>query len=162
MKYFNIKSILLGIGMGIFFTSATGMIYFNSIDVKQPMTKEEVINKAREYGMVEKSSVLKPSDTTPIPQATPSPASAATATPKPTATPSPTPTLGPEVTVAVNNGDTAVIVAQKLFDNKLISDQDAFISKMISSKAAYKMVAKQHTFRIGMTDDEIINELLSR
>lgn len=158
MKYFNIKSIVLGLGMGIFFTAATGMVYFNSIDAKKPMTKEEIVSKAKEYGMIEQSSILKQSEATPTPSVTSTPV--ATATPKPTT--EPTPTLGPEVTVAVNSGETAVIVAQKLYDNKLISDQDAFISKMIESKAAYKMVAKRHSFRVGMSVDDIINELLSR
>jgi Predicted solute binding protein len=162
MKYFNIKSIILGVGMGIFFTSATGMVYFNSIDVKQPMTKEEIVSKAKEFGLVEQSSILKPADTTPTPSATPTtaPTATPTATPKPTATSAPT--LGPEVIVTVNNGDTAVVVAKKLYDNKMIGDQDTFINKMIDSKAAYKMTARQHSFRVGMTEEEIINELLAR
>lgn len=172
MKYFNIKSIILGIGIGFIITSVYGSIYFSFTVKKTPMTKEEIISKAKEYGMVEATSVLKTSDDklsasaapseTQASSKTPVPTAAATPTPTPTPSAQPTPTLGPEVTVRVDSGDTAVIVAKKLLDSKLIDNQDSFIKLMIESGTASKMIAKEHYLRLGMTAEDIIKTLISR
>jgi hypothetical protein len=50
MRNFHIKSILLGIGIGIVLTALISVIY--SAGNKQAMSKEEIIEKARQYGMV--------------------------------------------------------------------------------------------------------------
>jgi len=168
MKYFNIKSIVLGIGIGFIITAVYGSVYFSFAVKKSPMTKEEIISKAKEYGMVEAASVLKTSADKPSASAAPSETPAPSKTPAPTAaaapTPSaqPTPTLGPEVTVRVDSGDTAVIVAKKLFDSKLIDNQESFIKFMIDSGTASKMFAKDHHLRLGMTAEDIIKTLTTR
>lgn len=160
MKYFNIKSIILGIGIGVIFTSISGMVYSGYGNASMPMSNEKIISEAKKLGMVEASSINTPAATlVPTPQPV-TPAPTPTLTPKPT--PVPTPTLGPEVIIGVNDGDTAVVVAQKLYDNKLITDKDSFVNLMVETKSAYKMFAKQHRFRVGMSNEDIINELLSR
>lgn len=158
MKYFNIKSIFLGIGIGVILTAMSGMIYFNFANSKATMTKEEIINEAKKFGMIEASSVISQ---TVMPVATINPTP--TLTPHPTSPPpTQTPTLGPEVIITVQEGDTAVIVAKKLYDGKLIDDQDSFVKMMIDSKAAYKVFAKQYHFRLGMGTQDIINSLTTR
>ncbi len=55
MERFNIKSIILGIGIGIILTSLIGWIY--SAGENTPLTKEEIIQKAKEYGLVESKAL---------------------------------------------------------------------------------------------------------
>lgn len=56
MRKFHIKSILLGVGMGIVLTAFISIIYAAG---NQPtMSKEEVIEKARQYGMVFREEVV--------------------------------------------------------------------------------------------------------
>jgi len=169
MKYFNIKSICLGIGIGIILTATTGMLYFNSVNYKEPMTKEEIINAAKAFGMIDASSVISQAVekvvSTPVtnknevvqpvePVSTP--------TPTPILTPSPTPTLGPEVIITVHAGDTAVMVAKELYDKKLIKDQNSFVKLMVDSNLTEKMFANQYSFRIGFGEHDIINALTTR
>jgi hypothetical protein len=52
MNKFNIKSILLGIGIGIIITSIASMIYFAGRDPLSGLSKEEIISQAEKYGMV--------------------------------------------------------------------------------------------------------------
>ncbi|WP_051411167.1 hypothetical protein [Acetivibrio clariflavus] len=56
MHKFHIKSILLGIGMGIVLTAIISIIYLAG---NQPtMGREEIIEKARQYGMFFKEEVI--------------------------------------------------------------------------------------------------------
>ncbi|HOQ00951.1 MAG TPA: hypothetical protein PK604_09065 [Acetivibrio clariflavus] len=56
MHKFHIKSILLGIGMGIILTAFISIIYLAG---NQPtMSREEIIERARQYGMVFKEEVI--------------------------------------------------------------------------------------------------------
>lgn len=50
MRKFHIKSILLGIGMGIVLTAFISIIY--SAGNQPTMSREDIIEKARQYGMV--------------------------------------------------------------------------------------------------------------
>lgn len=165
MKYYNIKSIILGIGIGFIITAMAGAVYFSFIVVKTPMTKEEIMTEAKKYGMIEQASLLKTTDdksSTAAPSQTATPTIAPTPAATPTPSAQPTPTLGPEVTIKVDSGDTAVLVAKKLHDNKLIDDQDSFVRQMIESGAAYKMFAKEYHLRLGMTSEDIIKILTTR
>lgn len=56
MKKFHIKSIILGIGMGMVLTSMISIIYLAGTNPK--LSKEEIITLARKYGMVEGSELL--------------------------------------------------------------------------------------------------------
>ncbi len=55
MRNFHIKSILLGMGIGMVLISIVSMIYTSGIKSYQEMSREEIISKAREYGMVDAS-----------------------------------------------------------------------------------------------------------
>ena len=63
MRGFHIKSIILGIGIGIILTAIIGLIYSMGNVPNEP-SKEEIIAKAKQYGMVEKSILIsEPSPT---------------------------------------------------------------------------------------------------
>lgn len=49
---FNLKSLLLGIGIGIIITSVISLIYLAGRDPFEGLTEEQVIARAEEYGMV--------------------------------------------------------------------------------------------------------------
>jgi len=55
MKKFQLRSIILGIGIGIVITSIISMIFFAGLEPKQSLSNEEIINMASELGMVKKS-----------------------------------------------------------------------------------------------------------
>lgn len=58
MRKFHIKSILLGIGMGIVLTAFISIIYLAG---NQPtMSREDIIERARQYGMVFSEEVVFP------------------------------------------------------------------------------------------------------
>ncbi len=56
MSQFHIKSILLGIGIGIIITAIASMIYLAGRDPMNELTKEEIIRQAEKYGMVKSFS----------------------------------------------------------------------------------------------------------
>ena len=57
MRKFHIKSILLGIGIGIILSSFIGIIYSAGMDNK--ITKEEVIERAKEHGMIFPEEIIE-------------------------------------------------------------------------------------------------------
>lgn len=65
MDRFNVKSILLGIGLGIIITSIVSIIYLAGRDPFSGLSKEEIISQAEKYGMEMKSETTK-GDTTGI------------------------------------------------------------------------------------------------
>jgi len=60
LREFHIKSILLGIGIGIILSSFIGIIYSAGMDNK--ITKEEVIERAKEHGMIFPEEVFEDGD----------------------------------------------------------------------------------------------------
>jgi len=56
----HIKNILLGIGMGLVLTALTGIIY--SAGREPQMSKEEIMAKARQYGMVPSNEIIEESE----------------------------------------------------------------------------------------------------
>jgi len=51
MKNFQVKSIILGIGIGIVFTALVSIIY--NAGGYSSMSREEIIEAAKSYGMIE-------------------------------------------------------------------------------------------------------------
>ena len=52
LSQFNIKSILLGIGIGIIVTATASMIYLAGRNPMENLTEEQIIKQAEIYGMV--------------------------------------------------------------------------------------------------------------
>ena len=51
MTSFSIKSILLGIGIGIIITSIAGMIYFAGLDPIKDLSENDIIELENRYGL---------------------------------------------------------------------------------------------------------------
>lgn len=167
MQKFNVKSIILGVGIGIVVTSAMGMVYSASGGYKSEMTGDEIIREAEKLGMVMGAQIfITPSATAPEdkPESTVTPEPTPSIAPTPDITPTPVPTPVPvsDIIINVNPGDTAVVVANRLVEAKVISDGDAFVNEMINSGAAYKIIARSYRFREGMDAKEVIQVLLTR
>jgi len=64
MRRFHIKSILLGIGIGIILTAIIGLIYSMG-ELPPELSKAVIIEKAKQYGMVEKSILIEELSPTP-------------------------------------------------------------------------------------------------
>jgi hypothetical protein len=62
MEKFNIKSIVLGIGIGIVITSLISIIYLAGRDPKSLLSDEEIIMQAEKLGMVKAEIMVKKSD----------------------------------------------------------------------------------------------------
>jgi len=59
MGNFHIKSLILGIGIGVILTSVISMVYMAGMDSRQKISEEEVIRLAGELGMVKSASIIK-------------------------------------------------------------------------------------------------------
>jgi recombinational DNA repair protein RecT len=59
MSQFHIKSILLGIGIGVIVTATASMIYMAGIDPMESLTKEQIIKQAEKYGMVKQGIIFE-------------------------------------------------------------------------------------------------------
>lgn len=57
MRKFHIKSILLGIGIGIILSSFVGIIYSAGMDNK--LTREEIIARAKQHGMIFPEEIIE-------------------------------------------------------------------------------------------------------
>lgn len=157
MEKFNIKNVLLGIGIGVVLTSTAGFVYSSSLDTGKSMSDEEIMKKAEGLGMIRESKIF----ITPTPKQETSPTPVPpTPVPTPTITPTPSPVV--EVTITVSPGDTAIAVADKLLEAKLIPDAQAFVSEMINSGNASNIIAKECRIRQGMSTKEIIQILIAR
>lgn len=55
MGNLNIKSILLGIGIGIIITAIASIIFMSGRDPMKELTREQIISQAEKYGMVSSS-----------------------------------------------------------------------------------------------------------
>jgi len=65
MKNFHIKSLILGIGIGIVLSSIIGLIYSFGYSAAEPakMTKDQIITEAKKYGMVDDTSIFNSNQT---------------------------------------------------------------------------------------------------
>ncbi len=67
MKKFEMKSLILGIGIGIVLSSIIGLIFslgYSAAAPEKSMTKEQIITQAKKYGMVQSKSILNDSTET--------------------------------------------------------------------------------------------------
>lgn len=55
MSRFNLKSLVLGIGIGIIITAVAGMIYAAGRDPMEGLSKEQIMGQAEKYGMIRPS-----------------------------------------------------------------------------------------------------------
>lgn len=58
MDRFNVKSLLLGIGIGIIITSIASIIYLAGQDPFEGLSKEQIMAQAEKYGMVRNTEAV--------------------------------------------------------------------------------------------------------
>jgi hypothetical protein len=58
MSNFHIKSVLLGIGIGIIITATISLVYLSGRDPMKELTEQQIVSQAEKYGMV-RASVLQ-------------------------------------------------------------------------------------------------------
>ncbi len=63
MNQFHLKSILLGIGIGIIITAVASMIYLAGRDPMENLTEEQIISQAEKYGMVRQEIIFEDANT---------------------------------------------------------------------------------------------------
>lgn len=61
LSRFHLKSIFLGIGIGIIITAIAAMVYSAGRDPIKEVSKEQIIRQAEKYGMVKSSDSSTPS-----------------------------------------------------------------------------------------------------
>jgi hypothetical protein len=142
MSKFNIKSILLGIGIGVVFTSVVSMIYLAGMEPSKELTEKEVLELAAKYDLVKRSSLLTGSGTTesePTESIATEPTSDQSKNPEetePAASPAPSAsealgttagTAAAEVIFEVESGTTSEKIAVRLHKAGLIEDEAAFV-----------------------------------
>lgn len=163
MRNFHVKSILLGIGIGIVITSLISMIYASGINTNKAMSDQEIMKRARDLGMVENDSLLdtRQSDTsqntaensneetTKEPETVQETTNAGTAEP-------PAPRI---VTISVVYKDTSEKVAEKLLQSKLISDKKAFIKKITEMKRSSRIRVGTFEIEEGSSMEDIIKKI---
>ncbi|MCX8130293.1 MAG: endolytic transglycosylase MltG [Clostridia bacterium] len=171
MRNFQIKSILLGIGIGIVITSIISMIYAAGISTKNAMTREEIILKAKEFGMVDNTALIRQDQSENI-ETSAETEKKAEGTEKKTgedqksketgadsaqvAKRSGESGTGEKIKIVISPGDTSEVVAGKLINSGLIKDKQAFI-KMLKEMG---MEAEINIGEFNITSGTDIKEII--
>lgn len=183
MQNFHIKSVILGIGIGIIITSIISIIYLAGANTSGTMSKEAIMQKAREYGMVDGTALLKDSTKKTEERAdsqklasdpgasfanTDQNSSKATEKTvqneenKQQSTLQQVQTTGQEITVRINPGDTSETVADRLFKDGMISNKSAFIKTLTDMGLTTEIEIGEFKIIKGMEDKEIIKVLTKK
>jgi hypothetical protein len=169
MKNFHLKSVLIGIGMGAILTAILSMIYMAGPNpYNNKLTDKEIMDKAKNLGMVEASSVLirgGQSDTkletdiidnteyTNTKNSVSSENSSSSTPINPTAQPI---QPEPERQLIVVKGDTSKMVADNLVKENLIPDKKEFIDELTKMGLTVKVKIGKYKIKEGTTVKEII------
>lgn len=170
MKSLHIKSIILGMGMGIVLTSIISMIYLAGMNPNTKMTREEIITEAKKIGMVEETSLISESVQTTSEQGIRTENKAesnnvsenkATAEAKKDADKKPVqepPAQQPVQTIdiRVNDGEDASMIAQNLLQKGIISDKDNFINAIKSVKLQGHIKSGDYKIKSGTDINSLI------
>lgn len=136
MKSFHIKSILLGIGIGIILTSIVSMIFMAGANSNAPkMSDSEIIEKAKSLGLTEPSSIFD-------------------GTPEDSKKASADPVVQPqsaiqEISITIEEGDTSGSVGEKLLESGLIDNTKTFESELDHMELTSKIHIGQYKIKKG-------------
>ncbi len=174
MQGFHIKSILIGLGMGIIIAAILGVICYNagSNTVSKP-SKEEVIQMAKNYGMIDPSDLIKgqgdqanqnsdkstikvsSDDKTPTPPADGTTKS--TATNAQTADNNDTKQTQPKtVSVVIKSGDSTQTIAERLLNAGLITNKNDFFNKLTALGLSEKIETGEFKIQTGASTEDIV------
>ena len=162
MYRFQMKSLILGIGIGIVMTSIISLIYLAGSDPNSKLSEEDVIKLAEKYGMVKSSSLIQGTQPQKVEAAKQSESTKQSDLNKGTVTPSPKPTEQAEIKISIIRGDTAEIVTGKLFNAGLISDKALFGQELINMKLTDSILAGEYTIKKGADTKEIVRAITEK
>ncbi|MCX7747027.1 MAG: endolytic transglycosylase MltG [Clostridia bacterium] len=164
MKNFHIKSLLLGLGLGVILTSMISMIYMAGANPGSALSRNEIIEAAKQYGMVESSELIKKESPKLLAGNDPEKDEKKSETVEPVEPkdkakkPEPTP-IPPEVSLSINSGDTPSIVADKLLKEGLIPSKEAFIGEMVKAGKTNGIVVGQYKIKRNTAIIDIIHTI---
>ena len=142
MSRFNVKSILLGVGIGIVLMSIISMIYLAGMDPAKNLTEEEILKLAEKYDLVKRSDIINDStailstseenntaeNTTPGSESlSTNTATGKLDTEKPDKTIAKESETSAQVTITISEGATSEKIAAQLFEDGLIKDTSEFV-----------------------------------
>ena len=163
MQKFHLQSILLGIGIGVVLTSIISMIYIAGVGPEMKMSKQEIIDQAKKYGMVEDTVLV---DSTPQPDLKVSSStdnSSGTTKNNSAQAPTPEKSVAPvqqnsssAVQVSISPGDTSEIVASKLLNAGVITDKAAFVKQLSDSGMATQIAIGDYKLVKGSSFSSIV------
>jgi len=189
MQRFHIKSIILGIGIGMIITSIISIIYLAGSDPTRDLTKEQIEDLAVKYHIIDENNSNKDESTPPGNEEkgkTGSGNNAADAgagiyadnsdstqqaeivnkdtktedvKPENTA-PEGVEPVAEEEAVTVSPGDTSEKVSEKLYDAGIIKDQAEFVQSIINMKAEDRIQIGEYRFKRDSSIDGVINKLI--
>lgn len=165
MKNFDMKNIILGMGIGVVFTALIGMIYSSG---KTEMTKQEIIESAKKYGMIEKETFVSNHGNTDVDALFKVEAKStkpATATPKNDkgSKVKETPKSAKETPkqtkkdIKIETGDSLKMVSGKLFKSGLIKDDMKFQNAMQQQGLNNKIRIGTYSIKTGTDMNEVMN-----
>lgn len=153
MRSFHIKSIILGIGIGIILTSITSIIYLAGTYPEKELSDQEIIKKAEQLGMVQAVNAEdSPADSEDIKQVNKTIEAVSMEQDA---------SLD-EVTVIINKGNTSETVAERLFNAKLIDDKNEFVKKLDEMKLASKIKIGEYVIKKGASVETIIKMITNK
>jgi len=190
MKNFQVKSIILGIGIGIVFTALVSIIY--NAGGYSSMSREEIIEAAKSYGMIESESLIgyrkKTEATNDLPKksdAKDNSSQNSNETQKTNAAEDTKKeqtgaeaiagqtnqdklqeqTIKPEeqvelVNIYIQEGDTSYTVGEKLANAGLVPSAGEFNIEIINSGLQSNIRAGSYQIKKGASIQEIINEIV--
>ncbi|WP_024831348.1 ABC transporter substrate-binding protein [Ruminiclostridium josui] len=162
MRKVHEKSILLGIGIGMIITAIVGMIYSSGTETQKELTKEEIISRAKTYGLIEPVRILDKdnseatdstaADTTSEKSpgvSTVSPASNEAAEKTSTANKDNTSTDTNERNIVINieDGHTSSDVMKQLLNKGIIANEKDFTNTIHTYKATRKIISGTYKFK---------------
>lgn len=146
MRNFHIKSLILGIGIGIVLTSVISMVYSFGTKPVQKISNEEVKKMARQLGMVESSQIIKDIDSVKDNN------SKAYKDAK-------LKSNDDKVQFEIIEGDTSEIVADKLIDLGLIDSRAGFLLKLEEMGLSTRIKPGKYKVKRGISIQTLIDEI---
>jgi hypothetical protein len=175
MQGFHIKSILIGLGMGIIIAAILGIICYNAgaSSVSKP-SKEEVIQLAKSYGMIDPTDLIKgqsdqtnqnsDKSTIKVNSDDNTPTSPADSTTKSSTTNKATTDNAdtkqqdqPKIlSIVINSGDSTQTIAERLVNSGLIANKNDFFNKLTALGLSEKIETGEFKIRTGATVEDIV------
>ncbi len=174
MRKVHEKSILLGIGIGMIITAIAGMIYSGGTGTQKELTKDEIISRAKSYGLIEPVKLLNENNSA----ATDSTAADTTSEKSPgvstvsqssTEVADKTSTANKEKTstdtnernivIKIEDGHISNEVMKQLLDKGIITNEKDFTNVIYSYKATRKIISGTYKFKKNEDLDYLVKTI---